>query len=154
MTPIQLAEKEWEANTTPHPKMHRISEFRMEFRKHEFRQYGEAIALLNWPQDCLEIAKLERLPGVGRGATTPLVIFLKSLADKYHIRLSCLVKPYKPDLPWPDDERIPTQEELETWYKKRGFQLLTQEKPAPTWAWYPDIPRIYTDGGSGCLPAD
>lgn len=76
------------------------------------------------------------------------------LADKYHVRLWGQVKSYTPDPPWCDDERILLQEELEAWYERRGFHLVRQRKPAPTWIWYPDIPRNYVDDGSGCLPAN
>lgn len=154
MTPLQRARQEWEANTTPYRKEHPISKFRPVFHTHEFRQFGQAIALLNWPDECLEIAKLEKLPAAGRGAAIPLVNFLEVLADNHHIRLSCQVKPYKPDPPWPDNERIPSQEELEAWYKKRGFQLFTRGKPASTQAWYPDVPLDYMDGDCGRLPPD
>jgi hypothetical protein len=155
MTPFQRAREEWEANTTPHPKKHSLSKFRTEeFLTHEFRQFGQAIALLDWAEDCIEINKLEKLPCGGRGAAIPIVNFLKMLADKYHVRLSGQAIPYTPDPPWCDDERIPSQEELEGWYERRGFQLDRQGKPVPTWIWYPDVPRIYTDDSSGCLPAN
>jgi hypothetical protein len=120
----------------------------------QFRKRGQAIALINWDSEYIEITKLEKLPDGGREAAIPLVEFLKSLADKYHVQISAHVKRYTPDSPWPDDYPIPSQEKLEAWYEKRGFQLFTQGKPAPTWAWYPDVPRIYTDDSSGCLPAD
>jgi hypothetical protein len=140
MTPLQRAFEEWEANTTPHPKKHPLSKFRPTFHTHEFRQYEQAIALLNWTEDCIEIAKLEKLPGRVRGAAIPLVKFLKSLADKYHVRIFGHVKPYTPDPPWPDDEHIPTQEELEAWYKKHGFHLCKRSKLGAVALWYPDIP--------------
>jgi hypothetical protein len=149
MNPVQLARQEWETSTLPHPKNHRISQFRMVFHTHEFRQFGRAIAWLDWADDSIEIKKLEKLPDAGRGAAIPLVTFLETLADKYHIHLWCQAKPYTPDPPWPEDERIPSQEELEEWYMKRGFRLLTRGKPAPTWAWYPDIPHIYMDQSKG-----
>lgn len=152
MNPVQLVRQEWMTNTTRHPKQHRISEFRPVFHTHEFRQHGQAIAWLNWTDDYIDIAKLEKLPGAGRGAAIPLVEFLKTLSDKYHIRLSCQVNPYTPDPPWSDDERKPSQEELEGWYRKRGFRLFTRGKPAPTWAWYPDAPCSYTDKSSSYLP--
>jgi hypothetical protein len=152
MTPLQLAQKEWECKTTDHPKQHFYKNGKKREGMDEFRKYGQAIALINWGCDFIEITKLEKLPGADRGAAIPLVTFLKALADKYHIRLNGQVQPYTPDPPWPDDERIPKQEELEAWYERRGFQLCTQGKPAPTWIWYPDVPRIYTDSGSGCLP--
>ncbi|MEI6073991.1 MAG: hypothetical protein WCS94_00360 [Verrucomicrobiota bacterium] len=153
MTPLQQAENEWETNTVLYPKEHQISKFRREFRTHDFRRFEQAIALISWTGEYIEIQKLEKLPEGGRGAAYPLVNFLKALADKYHVRLSGQAKPYKPDPPWPDDHPIPSKEELEAWYIRRGFHLFSQEKSAPTWIWYPDVPSIYTDDRSGCLPA-
>ena len=152
MTPLQLAQKEWEDNTTCHPKKHQISKFRLVFHTHEFRQFEQAIALLNWSGDCIEITKLEKLPGQRRGAAIPLVKFLKTLADKYNVRIFGHVKPYTPDPPWPDDEHVPTQEELEAWYKKHGFQLSAKGKLGAVALWYPDVPRFDTDDGADCLP--
>jgi hypothetical protein len=34
--------------------------FRMVIHTHEFRQFEQAIALLNWAEDCIEITKLEK----------------------------------------------------------------------------------------------
>jgi hypothetical protein len=140
MTPLQQAEIDWKKATTSHPKRYRISEFREEYRTHEFRSFQQAIALLNWPEDCIQIEKVEKLPDTGGGAAIPLIDFLKLLSDKYDIRLSCRVKPYTPDPPWSDGERVPSLQKLKTWYENRGFQLdFTPENPYPM-AWYPDIP--------------
>ncbi len=154
MTPLQRARDEWEVNTTPHPKMHRMSEYREVFDKQEFRQFGLAIALLRWTEDCIQIEKLEKLPRGGRKAAIPIVNYLKTLADKYHVHLSGKAIPYTPDPPWPDDERILSQKELVAWYERRGFQLYRQGQSTPPWIWYPDIPPIYTDGDSSCSPAN
>ena len=131
-----------------HRKKHQISKFREEFRTHDFRRFEKAIALINWKGEYIEIAKLEKLPDGGKGAANPLVNFLKALADKYHVRLSAQAKPYTPDPPWPEDYSIPSQEELESWYERRGFHLHTQRKPAPTWIWYPNAPDTDQDGDS------
>jgi hypothetical protein len=154
MIPLQQAQQEWEVETTSHPKDHFYENGKKQEGTDQFRKRGQAIALINWDGEYIEIKKLEKLPGGGRGAAIPLVNFLKALADKYHIRLSGQAKPYTPDPPLPDDPIITEQEKLEDWYKKHGFQIFTQGKPAPTWIWYPDVPRIYTDDGSGCLPAN
>jgi hypothetical protein len=121
MAPLRQAEKEWETNTTPHPKKHRISEFRMEFLTHEFRQLGQAIALLNWAADRIEIIKFETLQP-GGGSATRLIEFLKTLADKYEIPLWGHAKKYDPDPPMPKGHLL-TKDELEIFYKNRGFEL-------------------------------
>jgi len=121
ITPLQRARDEWEANTTPHPKMHRISEYREEFLKHEFRQFGQAIALLNWAEDCIEITKFETLQPGGGGATR-LIQFLKTLADKYQVQLWGHARRYDPDPPMPEGHLL-IKEDLEVFYKKRGFEL-------------------------------
>ena len=152
MTPLQQAQQEWEANTTLHPKQHFYKNGKKQVGKQQFRKLNQAktIALLNWCE-YIEITKLEKLPGAGRGAAIPLVDFLQGLAKKYNIRISGHVKPYKPDPPWPDDEHIPTQEELEAWYQKHGFHLCTRGKPGAVKLWYPDVPHFDADEGADCL---
>jgi hypothetical protein len=147
MTPLQQAQQEWEAVTTPHPKQHFYENGKKQVGKHQFRKFGQAIALLNWCEN-IEMTKLEKLPSGGRGATIPIVEFLKTLADNYHIRIFGHVKPYTPDPPWSDDEYIPTQEELEAWYKKRGFHLCMRGKLGAVALWYPDVPHFETDDGA------
>jgi len=121
MSPLQQAQHEWEASTTPHPKKHPLSKFRPEFRTHEFRQFGKAIVLLNWAEDRIEITKFETLQP-GGGDATRLIEFLKTLADKYQIPLWGHARIYEPDPPFPEG-RLLTQEELEAFYKKYGFEL-------------------------------
>jgi hypothetical protein len=152
VTPLQLAQKEWECETTPHPKQHFYENGKKQKGLHEFRKCCQAIALINWNGDEIEITKLEKLPGAGQGAAIPLVNFLKALADKHHIRLWGQAKTYTPDPPRPEGP-FPTQEQLEAWYKRLGFQLFTRGKTAPTWIWYPDIPPDYTNDDAGSLPA-
>ena len=153
VTPLQLARKEWESETTDHPKQHFYENGKKQGGLDDFRKYRQAIAFIKWDGEDIEITKLEKLPGAGRGAAIPLVNFLKTLSDKYHIRLWGQAKSYIPDPPRPEGPLL-TQEQLEAWYKRQGFQLCTQGKPAPTWIWYPDIPGFYMDDESGCLPAD
>jgi hypothetical protein len=121
MTPIQYARQEWEANTTPHPKQHRVSKMRMAFHTHEFRQFGQAIALLNWAGDRIEITKVETLQP-GGGSPSRLIEFLKTLADKYQVTLWGHARIYEPDAPIPRGHLL-KKDELENFYKKRGFQL-------------------------------
>jgi hypothetical protein len=120
MTPIQKAQQDWENNTTLHLKKHLISRFRPVFQIQEFRQFGNAIAMLNWSGDCIEITKFETLRP-NEGAATRLIEFLKSLADKYQVRLWGHARPYEPDSP--PTGHLLTKEELEEFYKKHGFQL-------------------------------
>jgi hypothetical protein len=139
MTPVQQAKKDWDENTSPHPKMHCVSQLHGMHRTEDFQQFGQAIALINWAEGCIVLAKLEKLPGAGRGAAIPLINFLKSLADKYHLCIQAHVKPYAPDPPW--SERKPTLEELKEWYPRRGFKLFPGGDPKFPWAWYPDAPK-------------
>ena len=121
MTPLQQARHEWEANTTPHPKKHPLSKFRAEFHTHEFRQFGQAIAWLNWTEDCIEITKFETLQP-GGGGPSRLIEFLKTLADKYQVPLWGHARIYEPDPPIPEGHLL-TRGQLENFYKKHGFKL-------------------------------
>lgn len=150
--PLQQAQQDWENKTIPHPKQHFNKNGKKQEGLQDFRKYEQAIALINWEGEYIEITKMEKLPEAGRGAAIPLVNFLKTLADKYQLRIRGLVNPYIPDPPRPDEPPI-TQEQLEAWYEKCGFQLLAQGKPAPTWIWYPDIDPIYLDDSPSSLPA-
>lgn len=152
-TPLQQAQQDWEAKTADHPKQHFYENGKKQEGLQDFRKYGQAIALINWAGETIEIKKMEKLPGAGRGASIPLVNFLKTLADKYHLHIWGQVKPYTPDPPRPEGPPL-TQEQLEVWYKKRGFQLFRRDKDASTWMWYPDIPNILIDECLGCLPVD
>lgn len=117
MTPLQLAQKEWERKTQPHPKRHPVDKAGR-VHIHDFLKYGQAIAFLNFDVEYIERTKLEKLPGVGRGAAIPLVEFLKSIADKYHLDLYGHAKTYTPYPPISKGP-VPSQEDLEAWYRKR-----------------------------------
>jgi hypothetical protein len=117
-TQLQQAQQEWETNTTPCPKNHPVGK---KNHIHEFRQFDKAIAWLNWTGDCIEIVKFETLQP-GQGGPTHLINFLKSLADKYQVRLWGHARIYKPDEPVPMGHLL-TKEQLEEFYKKRGFLL-------------------------------
>jgi len=142
MTPLQRAREEWEANTTPHPKKHPLSEFRPVFHTQEFRQFGQAIAWLEWDGKYIEIKKIEKLPCAGKGAGTPLVEFLKLLAEKYQVRIFGKPIRYDPDPPVPCGPLL-TQNQLGNWYEKHGFHLckiLESGIPISVEMWYPDTP--------------
>lgn len=139
MTQVQQAKRDWEEKTSPHAKRHCVSKIRGTYRTEEFQKFGQAIALINWPEGSIDLVKLEKLPDAGRGAAVPLIDFLKSLADKYRLCIQAHVRPYTPDPPW--SERKPSLEELKAWYQKRGFKLFPGGDPEFPWAWYPDAPK-------------
>src|ERR1700733_1278742 len=152
MTSLQQAQQEWEVIATLHPKQHFYENGKKQEGEQQFRKFEQAIVLLNWCE-YIEITKLERLPDGGRGAAIPLVEFLKKLANKYHVRISGHVKPYKPDSPSLKGEHIPTQKELEVWYRKRGFYLCTRRSElGAVVLWYPDVPHFDTEDDIDCLP--
>ena len=117
-SPVHRALQEWESNTTPHPKTHPIGN---EIHMHSFRRFGEAIAWLEQCGDCIVITKVETLQPRG-GGPSRLIEFLITLADKYQIELCGHARKYVPDLPVPEGHLL-TKEELEIFYKKRGFHL-------------------------------
>jgi hypothetical protein len=135
MTPLQQAREEWEQNTVACPKIHYIGKNPYQ---HEFRQYGKAIAWLEWDDEFIEIKKIETLQQ-GQGAATKLVEFLKTLADKYHVRLFGNAVIYPPDPPAPEGHLF-TQAQLESWYGKHGFILRKIRNTGITAIWYPNIP--------------
>jgi hypothetical protein len=119
MTPLQLAQEEWEQNTTPHAKLHRVG--KQTVHEHEFRKYGQAIAWLKWDGDCIEIAKFETLQP-SQGNASKLIEFLKNLSNKYKVRIFGHATAYLPDPPIPKGELI-SQKELEEFYSRHGFKL-------------------------------
>jgi len=117
---MQLARREWEARTSRHTKFRPIGGDNT--REHPFRRFGQAIAWLKWDAaDRIEIAKFETLQP-NQGAAGRLIEFLKSLADKYQLRLWGQARIYLPDPPVPQG-RLLNREELENFYRKHGFQL-------------------------------
>ena len=123
MTLLQQAKQEWEVATKPYCKKHPISKFRPAFHIHEFRQYGKALAMLNWTGQYIEITKLETIEA-GKGEATRLITFLKSISDKYQIPLCGHARKYDPDSPIPSGHLL-TKEQLESFYVKQGFKLRT-----------------------------
>lgn len=124
MTPLKQAQQEWEANTTPYPKIHHVRPIvrnnPITFPE-SFQQFDKAIALLNWDSDCIELVKLETLQP-RQGGSSRLVCFLKRLADKYQLTIWGHARPYKPDPPFPAGGII-TKDQLDNFYRKHGFVL-------------------------------
>jgi hypothetical protein len=124
MTPVEQAQRKWEANTKPHPKNHIVRPVVRNnpiILKEEFRQFDKAIALLNWNADCIELLKLETLQP-RQGGSTRLIRFLKCIADEFQIPLWGHARPYEPDPPCLAG-RLLTKEELDDFYRKHGFEL-------------------------------
>ncbi len=134
-TPLQQARREWEEKTVACPKTHYIG--RTPYQE-DFRRFGAAIAWLEWDDDFIQIAKIETLQP-GQGAATNLIEFLKTLADKYYVRLFGNAVVYPPDAPAPEGNLF-SQAQLECWYKKHGFQLRKIGDTGLTAIWYPDAP--------------
>ena len=122
--------------TTPCTKTHYIGKTP---HRDEFRQYGQAIAWLEWEDDHILISKIEAVLQAGQGAAKQLIEFLKSLADKYHVRLFGLAKVYPPDPPVPAGDLL-NQAQLEDWWVRRGLQLRRIHGTDKSEIWYPDIP--------------
>ena len=145
MNPLQLAMKEWEDKTTP---QHKERKGGKKIRIQEFRKYGEAIAWLELDSKHIVIKKIEKLSCEGRGVGTALIEFLKSLADKYQVRLFANVAAYELEPPIANCPTL-SQDKLEAWYQKHGFQLrriLNSDIPV---IWYPDAPQTASDA---CQP--
>ena len=139
MTPIELARQEWEANTTPCPKVHtwRRGDFIVEFRK-----YGSAIAFLKWDNaQYIEISKFEKLPNAKRHDPTRLIEFLKMLSGKYKVQLFGNPVKYQPAPPTPI-EPLRSQEDLENWYRKLGFTVQGINECLIPQMWFPNPPNV------------
>jgi hypothetical protein len=137
MTPIQLAKKEWEENSTPHAKNNFIGKRNY---TQEFRKYGEAIAWLDFDGEYIVMKKIEKLSCEGRGAGTALIEFLKSLADKYQVRLFANIAAYELEPPIVNCPTL-SQDQLEAWYSEHGFQLRRIPNSGLSVIWYPDTPQ-------------
>ena len=138
-TPLQQAQQEWEDNTTHHPKEHFYENGKKQGTD-PFRKYGHAIAWLEWDSKSIVIKKIEKLPCAGRGAASSLINFLKSLADKYQIRIWGNPIRYDPDPPVPCGPLL-TQDQLEAWYEKHGFQIRKIQNFGFPIMGYPDAPK-------------
>lgn len=133
MAPILQARAEWEANSTPAPRMRRQGRCEV---TDQFRQYEDVIAILEWTELCV-ISKVETLrPHVG--AATRLLQFLKSLADRHQITLFGNATAYCPDEHRSKIELL-SQDQLETWYERQGFRL-HRGSLGIVEIWYPSAP--------------
>ena len=135
MSPLQCARQEWEDSTKPFPKNHWIGK---DCHVDDFRLYSGAIAWIEWGDGRIFISKLEALQ-TSQGAAARLVEFLKALADKYHLHIVGRSKVYPPDPPAPEGPLL-SQEQLDAWYQKRGFQLRKIRDNDASDFGYPDIP--------------
>jgi hypothetical protein len=134
MTQLELARKEWEDNTAPATKIRVVGKYHKREFKHEFRQYGLALAWLKWDDGLVEIAKIETLQA-GKGETKRLLAFMKSIADKHKVRIFGRVAVYEPDPPTPQGTLL-SQDQLEDWYGRQGFRL--ERNQCGVFLWYPD----------------
>lgn len=134
MTSLELAWKEWQEHTTPYPKDQIIG--RHVFVD-EFRRYGQALAWLKPGPDYILISKIEALQ-TRRGEAKRLLEFLKSLSDRYKIRLFARALAYIPDPPLPSGPLL-SQRQLEDWYGRLGFEIRPINKHVAEIG-YPDLP--------------
>jgi hypothetical protein len=135
-TPLQQAQQEWEAHTTPRPKNHTYGKRNPEIIVHEFRQFDKAIALMNWDGNRIEITKLETLQP-GQGGATRLIFYLKALAHKYHVPLWGHARVYEPDPPIPVGPLL-DYEKLIKFYLKHGFQLREIDANTSEFSYFPN----------------
>jgi hypothetical protein len=135
MGSLSAARAEWEAATVPYPLPHKLSYGPVV--EESFRKYGDAIALLEWTDDCT-ITKIETLKP-RCGAAGQLLEFLKRLAVKHYIRITGNPITYPPTCPLAAQSPL-SQEKLESWYRKHGFHVgWTTE--GVLGLWYPEPPR-------------
>jgi len=132
------ARKDWEDNTASAPKTVERGEYKKWTEDHDFRRFGEALAWLDWNDGIIEIKKLETL-NPGNGGPSRLLKFLQSIADKYGLRISAWIVAYSPDPPIPEGKLL-TQQELENWYARRGFQI-KRNPCGGAFGWYPTAPK-------------
>jgi hypothetical protein len=124
MSPIQRARQKWEKETTEFPKMHLVRpvvQNNLIYFKQDFRRFGNAIAWLQWNEDCVEIKKFETLHPHG-GGPTRLIDFLKALANEFQVPLWGHARVYELDTAF-SKEHLLKQAQLEAFYKDHGFQL-------------------------------
>jgi hypothetical protein len=134
MSSLFAAQMEWEAVTTPLQLPHQQSYGRIV--EEPFRKYGDAIAWLDWQDNCI-IMKIETLKP-RTGAATSLLCFLKTLATKHGISVSGQPIVYPPTLVSAAASPL-SQKELEAWYSKNGFCVGTSSNGVP-YLWYPSVP--------------
>jgi hypothetical protein len=134
LTSLSAAQAEWEAATTPYPLPHKQSYGKI--IDEPFRRYGDAIAWLEWQDNCT-ITKIETLKP-RTSAATSLLSFLKTLATKHGIHIYGSPVIYEPTCPLAAVLPL-SQEELEAWYSKNGFLVGRSSNGVP-YFWYPSPP--------------
>ena len=137
MTASEQAQKEWEDETVPATKTVERGVYKKWTETHEFRRFGEALAWLLWNPDVIVIRKLETL-NCGKGGPARLLKFLQTIADKHGLRISAGILAYPPDQPAPKCKFL-SQQELEAWYARRGFQIVRTKCGIE--AWYPNAQK-------------
>lgn len=131
--PIVIAQQAWESATEPYP-LNRAT--RRGSVEEPFRRFGDSIAWLEWCEWCT-IKKIETLKS-RTGASTRLIVFLKTIADREKIRITGNPLAYEPTSPLAKTAPI-FQEQLERWYSNRGFLVQTDSYGCPH-LWYPNPP--------------
>jgi hypothetical protein len=106
--------------------------------KEDFRRFDNAIAWLQWNEDCIEIKKLETLLP-HRGGPTQLIKFLKALADEFQVPLWGHARLYELDAAFLKEDLL-AQEKLEAFYKKRGFELRKIDANTSEIKYIPNLP--------------
>lgn len=133
MNSISSAKQEWESETTPYPLIHKLSGGIKE--EEPFRRFQNAIAWLEWSGICT-IKKIETLRPK-TGAATSLLSFLKGIACKHSIYIFGNPCYYPPTSPEATQSPL-SQEELFSWYERRGF-IVDCGIDCPS-IWYPKAP--------------
>lgn len=126
-----LAKMEWERETVPHIITRRR---RNRFVREHFRMLGGAIAWVEWPSRC-ELLKIEAL-APRTGAASRLLARLQSVCDRFNVPIFGNATAYEPST-----EQAASwlnQEELEEWYRRRGFALRRGSTCGVVEIWYPD----------------
>ena len=118
MTTLAPAQTDWEAATIPYPLSHRQSYG--EIVEEPFRRYGDAIAWIDWQDDCV-ITKIETLKPRS-GAASLLLSFLQTLARKHGFCIFGNPVVYEPTCKLAAASPL-SQQELEVWYAKQGFSV-------------------------------
>jgi len=109
------AERAWLELTTPSDRRHVGRRGQVTY---PFRQYGQAVAWIEWQPGRAIILKLETLGGKGEGAK--LIRALIQIADQHGIRITGNASPYAtPERPAP----TPSPEQLCDYYRSLGFEV-------------------------------
>lgn len=110
MSSILEARANWEIATTPYPLLRKQSYGKLV--EEPFRRYGDAIAWLEWEENCV-ITKIETLKPRS-GAASALLSFLKALTERHCIRIYGNPLAYEPTCQLAAASPL-SQQELEAW---------------------------------------